>query len=145
RPGAAGDITPKKGEKGNDFIAWHQRQAGPYNPSPLVYGDYLYVLYDRGYLACYDARTGKEVYGRQRIDEGTSAFTTSPWAYDGKVFCLSEDGDTFVIRAGPKFEVLGKNGLDEMCLATPAISRDSLLIRTASRLYRIRGEKGSVK
>jgi outer membrane protein assembly factor BamB len=137
RPGAAGDISLKPGETDNRHIAWCQRQAGPYHPSPVVYGDYLYVLYDRGFLACYDARTGKEVYGKQRIDPGSDKFTASPWAGDGKVYCLSEDGETFVIRAGPKFEVLGRNRLDEMCLATPALVRGSLLLRTASKLYRI--------
>jgi hypothetical protein len=50
---------------------------------------------------------------------------------------LSEDGDTFVIKAGPKFEVLGKNSLEEMCMATPALARRSLIVRTASKLYRI--------
>src|SRR5207253_684583 len=102
-----------------------------------VYGDYLYVLYDRGFLACYDARTGKEVYGRQRLDAGSDKFTSSPWGHGGKVYCLSEDGDTFVVRAGPKFEVLGKNSLDDMCLATPALAQGSLFLRTASSLYRI--------
>jgi hypothetical protein len=55
----------------------------------------------------------------------------------GKIYCLSEDGDTFVIRAGPTFEVLGKNSLDEMCLATPALSRGSIVLRTITKLYRI--------
>ena len=68
----------------------------------------------------------------------TAAFTASPWAYNGKIFALSEDGDTFVVQAGPEFKVLGKNALDEMCMATPAIYRSSLIVRTASKLYRIR-------
>jgi outer membrane protein assembly factor BamB len=137
RPGASGDISLKKGEDSNRYIAWSQKAAAPYNPSPVVYGAYFYVLYDRGFFACYDARTGKEVYGRRRIGPGATAFTASPWAYDGKIFCLSEDGDTFVIQAGPKYKLLGKNRLDEMCLATPAPVRDSLLLRTESHLYRI--------
>ena len=65
-----------------------------------------------------------------------SGFTTSPWAYNGKIFVMSEDGDTYVIEAGPQFKVLGKNSLGEMTLATPAISRGSLIIRTSSKLYR---------
>jgi outer membrane protein assembly factor BamB len=141
RPGASGDITLKDGKTRNDFIAWCQKLAGPYHPSPLVYNGYLYVLYDRGFLACYDARTGKEVYKKQRLHPRSTAFTASPWAADGKVFCLSEDGDTYVIRAGPKFKVVGKNSLDEMTLATPAVVRDSVLVRTATRLYRIRQGK----
>jgi outer membrane protein assembly factor BamB len=66
-----------------------------------------------------------------------SGFTASPWAYNGKIFALSEDGDTYVIQAGPEFKMLGKNSLGEMALATPAISRGSLVIRTASKLFRV--------
>jgi outer membrane protein assembly factor BamB len=137
RPGASGDISLKEGETANKYIAWYQPQGGPYNPSPLVYGDYYYTLLDRGFFTCHDAKTGKEVYGKVRIDPGVNAFTSSPWAYNGKIFCLSEDGDVFVIQAGPEFKLLGKNSLDEMCMATPAIARGSLIIRTASKLYRI--------
>jgi outer membrane protein assembly factor BamB len=137
RPGASGDISLKEGETSNRSIAWYQRLAGPYNPTPVVYGDYYYVLYDRGFFACYDARTGKQVYEPQRIGHGATAFTSSPWAAGGKVFCLSEDGDTFVFQAGPEYKLLGKNSLDEMCLATPALARGSLLIRTESKLYRL--------
>jgi outer membrane protein assembly factor BamB len=137
RPGASGDISLSSGETSNMYVAWSQKQAGPYNPSPIVYGDYLYVLYDRGLFGCYDARTGKEMY-KERIGPGASAFTTSPWAYDGKIFCLSEDGDTFVMAAGPQYKLIGKNSLNEMCMATPALARDSLVIRTFSKLYRIK-------
>ena len=137
RPGASGDISLKQGETSNKHIAWYQPQGGPYNPSPLVYGDNYYTLYDRGFFTCHDAKTGKEVYAKVRIDPGVNAFTSSPWAYNGKIFCLSEDGDTFVIQAGSEYKLLGKNSLDEMCMATPAIARGSLIIRTASKLYRI--------
>ena len=138
RPGASGDISLGKDETSNRSIAWYQRQAGPYNPSPIVYGDYYYTLLDRGLFTCHDARTGKEIYGKQRIDPAASAFTASPWAYHGKIFALSEDGDTFVIQAGPEFKVLGKNSIDEMFMATPAIYKSSLILRGASRLYAIR-------
>ena len=96
---------------------------------------------DFGFLTCRDARTGKEVYGKQRINAAGAAFTASPWAYNGKIFALSEDGDTYVIQAGPEFKVLGKNPLDEMCMATPAVYRSSLVVRTASKLYRIEKAK----
>lgn len=139
RPGASGDISLKEGATANSFIAWCEKTAAPYNPSPLVYGDYFYVLFDFGFLSCRDAKTGKEVYEKQRINlEGTSGFTASPWAYDNKIFCLSEDGDTFVFQAGREYKLIGKNSLGEMCMATPAIARDSLIIRTASKLYRIK-------
>jgi outer membrane protein assembly factor BamB len=137
RPGASGDISLKGDESSNEFVAWYQPTSGPYNPSPLVYGDYYYTLLDFGFLTCRDARTGKEIYGKQRINAAGAAFTASPFAYNGKIFALSEDGDTYVIAAGPEFKVLGKNSLDEMSLATPAIYRSSLIVRTASRLYRI--------
>jgi outer membrane protein assembly factor BamB len=138
RPGASGDISLEADQSGNEFVAWCQPRAGPYNPSPIVVGEYLYVLYDRGMLACYDARTGAEVYGKQRLGAGADAFTSSPWAYDGKLFCLSEDGDTFVIRAGPEFELLGTNSLGELCMASPAVVAEGLILRTEAHLLRIR-------
>jgi outer membrane protein assembly factor BamB len=145
RAGAKGNITLARGETSNEYIAWYQPQAGPYNPSPLVYGDLYYTLLDRGFFTCHDARTGKEIYGKQRMESGAGAFTASPWAYNGKIFCLSEDGDTFVIQAGPEYKLLGKNSLNEMCMATPAIAGGSLIIRTASKLYRITKGGGAKK
>ena len=138
RPGASGDISPKGDETSNPYIVWFEKAASPYNPSPLVYGDYFYVLFDSGFLNCRDAKTGKQIYDKQRINpDGNTAFTASPWAYDNKIFCLSEDGDTFVFQTGSEYKLIGKNSLGEMCMATPAIARDSLIIRTASKLYRI--------
>jgi outer membrane protein assembly factor BamB len=131
KAGATGDISPKEGETSSEYVAWCQPQAGPYNPSPVLYKDYLYVLLDRGLFACYDAATGQEMYEKKRIPNG-KAFTSSPWAYDDKIFCLNEFGTTFVIKAGPEFEILYENelGEDVMCLATPALVGDKLLIRT---------------
>ena len=136
KPGASGDISLAQGETSNAFIVWSSPTIAPYNPSPVVSGDTLYTLLDRGFFTAHDARTGKELYGRQRITAEASGFTSSPWAYNGKVFVLSEDGDTFVIQGGPEFKIVGKNSLNEMTLATPAIARGSLFIRTASKLYR---------
>ena len=143
RPGASGDISLKPGETSNQFIVWSSPTGAPYNPTPIVYGDVYYTLFDRGFFTSHDARTGKELYGRQRITAEASGFTSSPWAYNGKIFAMSEEGDTYVIQAGPEFKVLGKNSLNEMTLATPAISRGSLIVRTASKLYRI--SKGTTK
>jgi hypothetical protein len=137
RPGASGDISLKPGETANDYVAWYQPTLGTYNTSALVYGDFYYTLLDRGFLLCHDARTGKQIYGRQRLSLEGSGFTASPWAYNGKIFALSEDGDTFVIQAGPEFKLLGKNSLNEMSLSTPAIAQSSLIMRTQSKLYRI--------
>jgi outer membrane protein assembly factor BamB len=136
RPGASGDISLEDGATSNDFVVWSHATLGSYNPSSIVYGDHHYTLLDRGILLAHDAKTGKEVYSHQRITSGT-LFTASPWAYNGKLSALSEDGDTFIIQAGREFKVLGRNSLDEMALATPAVANGSLFIRTASKLYRI--------
>ncbi len=140
RPGASGDITIGEPLSAK-YVAWYQPQGGPYNPSPLVYGDYYYTLYDRGFFTAHDARTGTEIYGKQRIDPEAGAFTASPWAYNGKIFALSEDGVTYVIRAGLKYELVARNSLDEFTMATPAITHDSLILRTASALYRISAKR----
>ena len=136
RPGGSGDLTVKFGEQSSPFVAWYQPRIGSYNPSALVYRGCYYTLLDGGFLTCHDASTGKELYGRQRIEPGAT-FTASPWAYNGKVFALSEDGATYVIEAGPGYKLLGKNALDEMTLASPAIAGGRLLIRTAAHLYAI--------
>jgi outer membrane protein assembly factor BamB len=136
RPGASGDISLPQSERSNQHIAWCDWRAAPYNPSTLLYNGRLFVVYDFGFFGAYDARNGKPKFDRQRIPDGR-AFTASPWAYHGKVFCLNEDGTTFVFRAGDQFEPLGKNSLaeDDMCMATPAIAGDRLLIRSSARLY----------
>ena len=136
RPGASGDISLGPGDASNDYIVWYQPRLGTYNTSALVYGDHYYTLLDRGFLLAHDALTGREIYGRQRIAPGVG-FTASPWGYNGKIFLLGEDGDTYVVQAGPEFKLLGTNSLDEMSLATPAIVRGSVIIRTQSKLYRI--------
>ena len=137
RPGASGDISLREGETSNGFVAWYQPLLGTYNTSALVYGGYYYTLLDRGFLLCHDAKTGKQIYGRQRISVDSSWFTASPWAYNGKIFVLSEDGDTYVIQAGPEFKIIGKNSVGDMPLASPAVLRGSVVLRTQSKLYRI--------
>jgi len=140
RSGAAGDISLPIGSTSNDYVVWSNPTLGSYNPSALVYGDYHYTLLDRGILICHDAKTGAEVYPRQRVSRGGTLFTASPWAYNGKIFAISEDGDTYVMKAGPEFELLGTNALNEWTLATPAIANGSLIVRTVSNLYRISEE-----
>lgn len=139
QPGASGDISLKPNETSNKFVSWCQKNAGPYNPSTIVYGDQLYVLLDRGLVASYDAHTGESVYGRQRLPNGR-AFTSSPVAANGKLYFLNEFGTTFVVKAGREFELLAENSLaeDDMCMATPAIVGNRLLIRTDTGLYCIR-------
>ncbi len=140
RPGASGEFQlPEDAPEQSEFIAWYQPRASSYNPSPIVYGDYFYTLYDRGFLSCHDARTGEEVYGKRRFAPGAT-FTASPWAYNGKIFCLSEDGDTYVVQAGPEYALLQTNPLQELSAASPAVSQGRLFLRTASRLYCISNE-----
>jgi len=136
RPGARGDISLEEGATSNEYIVWYQPRLGTYSTSALAYGDSYYTLLDRGFLLNHDARTGREIYGRQRVAPG-HGFTASPWAYNDKIFLLSEDGETFVVKAGPEFEVLHSNSVDEMSLATPAVARGSLFLRTRTKLYRI--------
>jgi outer membrane protein assembly factor BamB len=116
-------------------LAWRNEKGGPYVPTPIVYGDYLYVASDNGILGCYQAKTGKEVY-RQRIAAGVE-FSASPTAGDGKLYLASHAGDIHVVRAGPKFELAGKMVFEEALMATPAISNGVLYVRSVSKLYAI--------
>ncbi|XZE51772.1 PQQ-binding-like beta-propeller repeat protein [Planctomycetaceae bacterium SH139] len=136
RPGASGDISLTGDATSNEFIAWSQPKSAPYNPTPLVYQDQVFVLLDRGLVSSYDAASGTESYGPKRLPNGR-AFTASPWAYNDKIFCVNEDGVTFVLNAGAEFELLYENKLadDDMCMATPAIAGERLIIRTAARVY----------
>ncbi|MBM3854537.1 MAG: serine/threonine protein kinase, partial [Verrucomicrobia bacterium] len=136
RPGARGDISLAPDQTSNEFIAWCHWLAAPYNPSTLLYRGTLYVLLDRGMLSAYDATSGRPFFERERIPQG-GAFTASPWAANGKIFALNEDGVTFVFRADERFELLHVNRLadDDMGMATPAIAGARLLLRTSARLY----------
>ena len=138
-PGASGDISLASGDTSGEFIAWCRKDAAPYNPSTIIYGDQLYVLLDRGFVTSYDAHSGEPVYGRQRLPNGR-AFTASPVAAGGRLYFVNEFGTTFVVKAGRDYELLAENNLGEedMCMATPAIAGNRLLIRTDSRLFCIR-------
>ncbi len=140
RPGASGDISLEKGQTSNEYIAWSQPRAGTYLPSSLAYQGGIFALTETGILTRFDAKTGKQTY-KTRIDPAATAFTTSPWAYNGKLFCLSEEGQTFVIAAGEEFKLLHVNALDDFTLASPALVGERLLIRTEHNLYSIRGKK----
>jgi outer membrane protein assembly factor BamB len=135
RPGGAGDISlDPDSPTDHPFIAWFQPLLGTYVTSAIVYQGVYYTLLDRGLVLAHNARTGREIYDRQRLKPG-SGFTASPWAYNDKIFVLSEDGDTYVIQAGAEFKILGTNSLNEMALATPAVAGGKLIMRTQSALY----------
>ena len=136
RSEARGDISLEKGTISNEFIAWSVERGGAYMQTPLVYGDYLYTCRDNGVLSCFRARTGNLIY-RERLGRGAAGFSASPVAADGKLYFSSEAGDVYVVRAGPEFEILAVNSMDEVVMATPAISEGILYIRTRSHLFAI--------
>ena len=137
RPGGSGDISLKDEEKNNEWIAWHEPKGAGIHPSFLISGERLFVVFDAGFVACHDAKTGKAVFSRQRIDTGGGRFYASPWSYNGKVFLLNEDGKTYVLVDGPNYKLLHTCALEEPAWATPAIAHGSLFVRTYSKLYRI--------
>jgi outer membrane protein assembly factor BamB len=140
RPGAHGDITLPEDATSSEFVVWYDRVAGgTYLPTPVIYRGGIYVVGDKGIFARYDAKTGENTY-KSRIHPTAYNFTSSPWAYNGMIFCLNEEGHTFVIKAGNEFELLGINSLEGFTLATPAIVGDRLLIRTQGALYSIRSQ-----
>jgi len=127
KAGGRGDIT-------SSHVLWSTGN-GPDVPTPVTDGKYFYIVNDRGIMFCLDAKTGAEVYGQQRIKPGT--YSGSPVLADGKIYVTNEDGLTTVITAGPKFEVLAENPLNDYVLSSPAISDGQIFIRTAQHLYAI--------
>ena len=127
KPGGRGDVT-------KSHVLW-EFQNGPDVPTPVTDGTYLYVVNDRGIMFCLDAKTGKEIYGRERLQ--SSSYSASPVLADGKIYITHEDGLTSVVRAGPKFELLAENDFDELTLSSPAISDGQIFIRTEAFLYAI--------
>lgn len=136
RAGASGDISLGKGISASDQIAWSKQQRGPYMPTPLIYGEYLYVIANQGIFDCYELRTGKEIY-RQRIPHQGGGFSASPVAADGRIYLSSEDGDVFVVKAGKDFELLATNPMGERLMATPALSDGRILFRAEHSLFAI--------
>jgi outer membrane protein assembly factor BamB len=137
KAGGRGDIT-------SSHLLW-STVNGPDVPTPVTDGKYFYVVNDRGIVWCLDAKTGQEIYGQQRIKPGT--YSASPVLADGKIYITSEDGLTTVIKAGPKFEVLAENALNDYCLSSPAISDSQIFIRTSQHLFCIgtASSRGSAK
>ena len=134
RPGASGDISLKPGEQGNAHLAWRADKGSPYTTTPVVYGDILYGVSDAGVLSAFEAKTGKLIY-QERLP---TSFSASPVAANGKLYLPSEDGDVYVVRAGPKFELLAKNSTaGEPLMATPAISDGLLIFRSQHHVFAV--------
>jgi outer membrane protein assembly factor BamB len=127
KPGGRGDVT-------TSHLLWSFNN-GPDVPTPVTDGTYVYVVNDRGIMWCLDAKTGKEIYGRQRLRSGT--YSGSFVLADGKLYITNEDGMTVVVRAGPKFEVLAENNFDDYTLSSPAISDGQIFIRTTGWLWAV--------
>jgi outer membrane protein assembly factor BamB len=136
RPGGSGDITPEGDAPGNQFVAWRKIGRGSYLPTPIVYGDLLYVLANNGLFDAYELTTGKEIY-RQRLNHKGSGFSASPVAADGRIYVSGEDGDMFVVRAGEKHEVIGVNPMGQPLMATPALAGGRMYVRGATHLFAI--------
>ena len=131
--GGRGDIT-------DSHRVWSTKN-GPDVPTPVTDGKHFYILNDKGIMSCLDAKTGQEIWVRQRVEPGT--YSASPVLADGKIYVLSEDGVTTVVQAGPQFVILSKNDLQGYTLSSPAISDGQIFIRTEDYLYCI-GEKTPV-
>ena len=121
-----------RGDVSSSHVIW-STVNGPDVPTPVTDGKYFYVVNDRGIIWCLDAKTGEEVYGQQRLKPGT--YSASPVLADDKIYVTNEDGLTSVVKAGPKFEVLAENALNDYTLSSPAISDGQIFIRTAQQLF----------
>ncbi len=134
-------VAIRTGGKGNiskSHRVWSTNN-GPDVPTPVTDGKYFYVISDKGVTWCLNANTGQIIWGPQRIEVGI--YSSSPVLADGKIYVTNEDGITTVMKAGPKFEILAKNNLDDYSLSSVAISEGQLFLRTAHHLYCIGKKK----
>jgi len=127
KAGGRGDVT-------KSHVLW-SFDAGPDVPTPVTDGTHVYSVNDRGIMFCLEARTGKEIYGRQRLRPGT--YSGSPVLADGKIYITNEDGVTSVVKAGPEFQLLAENEFDDYSLSSPAISGGTMYFRTTKFLWAI--------
>ena len=126
RVNGRGDIT-------KSHVAWTLKRSAPLTPSPLLIGDELYSINDNGIAACVDATSGKE-HWRARVGGNHSA---SPIYADGRIYFLSEEGESVVIAPGKQFQPLARNQLDGQTLASMAVSGGSIFVRSQTHLYRL--------
>lgn len=133
---ATGDITPPRGQTESDGVTWAELRNGAYMQTPIVVGELIYSARDNGVLSCYDARTGEVVY-RERIGRGGTGFTASPVATAEHLYFASEDGQVYVVATGRQFKVVAESEAGAVVMATPAISGDTLILRTTQGLVAI--------
>jgi outer membrane protein assembly factor BamB len=131
RVGSRGKLDLASGQTSSPAVAWSST-GGTYLPTPILYRGHLYTLHNNGRLSCFDARTGNRLY-QGRLGEG-AGFSASPVAADGRLYIASEEGDVYVVRAGPQLAVLGKSSVGEVVMASPAISDGLLIFRTQKHL-----------
>src|SRR5262245_9884522 len=136
RETAMGDVSLKSQETSNAGVVWTAPRSGGYMCTPLVYRGLVYIVRFNGVLNVFDAKSGEKKY-EARLAGATSAFTSSPVANDGRVYISSEDGQVFVLAAGPKYDVVAMNEMTTPVLATPAISEGRLLLRTQDQIMAI--------
>ena len=128
RPGGSGDVTATR-------LAWSAHKGSPFIPSPLLYGDYLYVVNDMVSIAtCYEARTGNLLWQGRLGEAQREGFSASPVAVDGKIFFTNDAGETFVLQAGPEYKLLHVNRLNARTLASPALVDGRWYFRTDTHL-----------
>jgi outer membrane protein assembly factor BamB len=127
RLGGSGELT------GPPNLAWTYDKGTAYVTSPILYGDYLYLVSDAGIITCLEAVSGDVKY-QERVPVPAS-FRSSPVAFDDKILLSSEDGDTFVLRAGSRYEILQTNSVGEPIWASPALSQGQIFIRGAKSLF----------
>lgn len=136
RETASGNITVSDTSARDPAVAWSYPRDGGYMCTPLVYQGLVYIVKFNGILNVYDAKSGEKKF-MERLAGGTSAFTASPVASDGKVYLANEDGQVFVLKAGPTYQLLALNDMGAGVLATPAISEGRLLFRTQREIVAI--------
>ena len=129
RPGGTGELSEKA-------LAWKTERGAPYTGTPIMYNGLLYALTDNGILSAYEPKTGERIY-QQRVASG-SGFSASPIAAGGRLYLASEDGDVYVVKAGRTYELLATNPMGESLMATPAISGNTIFIRTLTSLVAVR-------
>jgi outer membrane protein assembly factor BamB len=136
RPGGTGDLMLAADQPSSERVAWRKTGRGSYMPTPLIYGDILYVLGNAGLFDAYELETGREIF-RQRLPHKGSGFSASPVAADRRLYLSSEDGEIFVVRTGNTFELLSTNQMGEPLMSTPALAGGRMYIRGSKHLFAI--------